>query len=41
MQRRIAARKAATPEEKRYWEIRASPGSLYARRLVISTKKMD
>ncbi|HLL27777.1 MAG TPA: glycosyltransferase [Xanthobacteraceae bacterium] len=33
------ARKAATPEEKHYWETCASPGSLYARRLVVSAKK--
>jgi hypothetical protein len=35
------ARKAATPEEKRYWEICASLSSLYARRLVVSAKKTD
>jgi SAM-dependent methyltransferase len=35
------ARKAATPEERRYWEICASPGSLYARRLVVSAKNAD
>ncbi len=35
------ARKAATPEEKRYWDICASPGSLYARRLVVSAKNVD
>jgi hypothetical protein len=33
------ARSVATPEEKRYWEICASPGSLHARRLVVSAKK--
>jgi SAM-dependent methyltransferase len=32
------ARKANCSEEKRYWEIAASPGSLYARRLVVSAK---
>ena len=33
------ARKAGTPEERRYWETCASPGSIYARRLVVSAKK--
>jgi len=35
------ARKALSPEEKRYWEVCASPGSLYARRLVVSAKNVD
>ena len=36
---RSKARKAGTPEEKRYWDICASPGSLFARRLVVSARK--
>jgi len=30
------ARKAKTAEEKSYWNTAAEPGSLYARRLVVS-----
>jgi SAM-dependent methyltransferase len=35
------ARKAASEEERTYWETAAGPGSLYARRLVVSGRQPD
>jgi hypothetical protein len=32
------ARKAKTDEEREYWRTAAAPGSLYARRLVVSAR---
>jgi SAM-dependent methyltransferase len=36
---RRKARKAASDEERRFWTIAASPGALYARRLVVSARR--